>query len=743
MKKPLHFVYSLLVLGFLGYVATSFLNCSSGKGTSELSEQNFLGDQSCGSCHQKEYDDWLGSHHDLAMQEANSNTVLGNFDDARFESNGVKSNFFKKDGKYFVHTEGPTGSYEDFEVLYTFGVEPLQQYLIALPGGRLQCLLTAWDSEAKKWYDLMPENRLQPDDWLHWTKGSMTWNTMCADCHSTNLKKNFKEADNSFDTEYSIIDVSCEACHGPGEQHVDYIESGEYKNGEKIKGSHLHLTAGIENKQQVEECGRCHARRGPQSNVFQHGDAFMDHYVSEILRPGLYHGDGQILDEVYVYGSFIQSKMYRNGVQCSHCHEPHSLKLRFEGNQLCTQCHIPKDFDSVEHHFHQEGTAGADCKNCHMTGKTYMGNDFRRDHSFRIPRPDQSVEYGTPNACNNCHEDQSDEWAANAIENWYGPNRKFHFSDALLPVHNGSLEALPDLARIIGDTSIAEIAQATGLWLMGSIPAPESNQKILEALKNEHPIIRHAAVSAMERFSVEDRLRYLSPLLQDTIKAIRANTAYIMADVSEKLMSEQKRLAFQKAIKEYEEVLAVQADFPNGQLMKGQFYEKKSQPALAEKAYRASILQDPYLPTPHFNLANLYYRQNKLDSAEIQFKKVIELQADAADVYYSLGLLQVERKKLEEAAANLQQAAELGNSPRYYYNWGLCLQYLNKPAEAEQVYQKALELFPDSPDNSYALAILYLQQQRNSEARRLINFLVKNYPNNPNYQQLLQNLNPG
>ena len=231
----------------------------------------------------------------------------------------------------------------------------------------------------------------------------MTWNTMCADCHSTYLEKNFDEQSNTYQTEWSIMDVSCEACHGPGKNHVAYVNSSDFKNDKKVPGSHLKLTSILNSKQQVEACARCHARRGPISEVFDHTGVLMDHYLPEILRPGLYHADGQILEEVYVYGSFLQSKMYRQQVNCTDCHNAHSTKLLFEGNKLCTQCHVKEEYDTALHHFHEVGTESADCKSCHMTGKVYMGNDYRRDHSFRVPRPDQSVKYGTPNACNQCH----------------------------------------------------------------------------------------------------------------------------------------------------------------------------------------------------------------------------------------------------------------------------------------------------------------------------------------------------
>lgn len=700
--------------------------------------EQYLGDLSCKSCHEQEFQSWQGSHHDLAMQEATEKTVLGDFNQVTFTSNGVESKFFKKDGKFFVNTEGPNGDFQDFEIAYTFGVTPLQQYLIKFPGGRLQTLLVAWDTQKKQWFDLMPAERLKTDDWLHWTKGSMTWNTMCADCHSTYLEKNYDEETDAYDTKWAIIDVSCEACHGPGAKHLEYINSGSFKKGQKVKDSYLLLTSSLTNKQQVEECARCHARRGPQTNVFDHSGELMDHYLTETLRPGLYHSDGQILDEVYVYGSFTQSKMYHNNVYCTSCHDPHSLKLKFDGNALCTQCHDIKKYDTETHHFHKVDTEGAACINCHMPGKYYMVNDFRRDHSFRIPRPDLSAQYDTPNACNGCHEDKDAKWAAEAVNQWYGPKRRPHFSPPLVAAQAGNIYAVPSLIQMVGDTSTPAIARATALNILSQIRTQETNQKIIASLNNRNPLIRYAAMNALEYFSAEDRLRYVSPLLKDSIRAIRTNAVYILAEVDEKLYQSDLKEAFQKAKIEFEEVLKIQADFPAGQVLRGQYYQKKGEKEKAERAYLEAIRQDPYLTQPYFNLANLYYSNGNLQSAKEQFEKVIELDQNSGDTYYSLGLLLAEMEDLEGSEINLRKAAKLTGDPNHYYNWALTLQNLKRPKEAENAYKTALQISPDNERILYALAILYLQQNRKQDAQSIVMKLLQLNPENADYQNLLR-----
>ena len=391
----------------------------------------YVGLAECTSCHAEQASRWSGSHHDLAMQSVSEQTVLGDFNDASLTHFGVTSSFFKKDGKFLVHTEGPGGELRDYEIKYTFGVEPLQQYLVEFPGGRLQALSLAWDTRSQaqggqRWFHLYPDERITADDELHWTKPSQNWNSMCAECHSTNLQKNYDPVSETFSTTWSEIDISCEACHGPGSDHVAWAkrEPG-WENLQAGKGLVLSFDErlGVSWKinpqtgtavrsevrggdREIEMCARCHSRRSPITADYEHGKPLLDHYLPRLLEEGMYFADGQIDDEVYVYGSFLQSKMYSAGVTCSDCHDPHNLQLRLPANGVCLQCHQAERYDQPAHHFHKSGSEGASCAECHMPPRTYMVVDPRHDHSMRIPRPDLSVTLGTPNACNNCHRDK-------------------------------------------------------------------------------------------------------------------------------------------------------------------------------------------------------------------------------------------------------------------------------------------------------------------------------------------------
>jgi len=211
-----------IVLAFA--IAAAFL--ASARAQEPASASRFVGSTTCAACHAKESAAWQGSRHRQAMQVADAKTMLGNFNGAQFNYAGVTSTFTKRDGKFFARTDGPDGKLHDYEVRYTFGVDPLQQYLIEFPDGRFQALSIAWDVEKKRWFHLYPKQHVDSADELHWTRPSQNWNYMCADCHSTALRKNYDAGANRFRTQWSEISVGCEACHGPGSAHVAWASAG-------------------------------------------------------------------------------------------------------------------------------------------------------------------------------------------------------------------------------------------------------------------------------------------------------------------------------------------------------------------------------------------------------------------------------------------------------------------------------------------------------------------------------------
>ena len=709
----------------------------------------FVGSEKCKKCHETAYNKWNGSHHDLAMDVANDTTVLGDFNDVSYTDpyNNVTSRFYRKVGKYFVQTEGPDGQPGDFEITHTFGFYPLQQYLVPFPDGRLQCLNIAWDIEKKTWYRLPPYEVEGPDDWLHWTRGGQTWNVMCAECHSTRLNKGFDPETGAYQTTWFAIDVGCEACHGAGSKHLAWADKPAFARAQTENYDLEVHTNSLETTEQIKLCAPCHSRR------FQLGDnqhvegELLDVMVPQLLNEGLYYPDGQILDEVYVYGSFVQSKMYQHGVRCSDCHDIHSLKRHKEKNELCTQCHRAETYDSKKHHFHKEVHNGQPsdgylCVKCHMPGRLYMGADYRPDHSLRIPRPDLSAELGTPNACSalGCHANKPLAWNIEYYTKWYGETRKPHYGTSIAAGRTRQPEAEADLVRLAEDPLVPVIVRATGLELLRAYPSPASQATLARALENDDALLRYTAIRSLEYFDTETRLKRIAPKLYDPVKAVRMEAAMMLSLLPEERLREDDREAFRKGLEEYREAMLYNADLAAQRYNLGNLAANLGDDSQAIVAYEKSIAIDDLFYPAKVNLAMLYSRQGKNREAEKLLRDVADQEPEQHEVAYSLGLLLAEMQQYDEAEAYLGKAASGMAYGRAHYNHGQVLLVLNQPEQAETALKKALSIEPHNQDFFVALADFYLKSSQPEKAVLLAKSILQRFTEHRAAQELLQYL---
>ncbi len=728
----------------------------------------YVGRGACAGCHQREHELWAGSHHDLAIQVAIEETVLGDFDDASFTHFGTTSTFFKRDGKYSVRTDGPDGELRDYEITYTFGVYPLQQYLIAFPGGRYQALGVSWDARPRdeggqRWFHLYPDEPVPHDDPLHWTGPNQNWNYMCAACHSTNLRENYNQESDGYETSWSEIDVSCEACHGPGSLHLEWAEGeGDGRPYEEAKGLRVQLAGSgdaiwsldestgtarrsspRQSNAQIETCAPCHSRRSVVSDDYTHGDPLFDHYRPALLDEALYYADGQILEEVYVFASFIQSKMYRAGVTCSDCHEPHSLNVYASDNSLCARCHLPARFDAPSHHHHETGSSGAACVECHMPATDYMVVDPRRDHSMRVPRPDLSVELGVPNACNACHTDRSSEWAASAVRDWFGDEATGgpHFGRALQAGWTGSPGAPQALERLANDVSQPGIARASALSLLGGYMSPGAVQAVRRALGDEDPLVRMGALNALEGLEPLERLSLASPLLDDPVRSVRIEAGRVLAPVPREALSASQREALEGAIQEYIESQLAIAERPEAHMNLGLLFASRRQFAQAEMEYRKAMRLDSSFVAAHVNLSDLYRVQGRDEEGERVLREALEMAPRQASVHHALGLLLVRAQRLDEAMASLELAAQLEpENPRNAYVFGVALNSVGESRRALEVLDRAHQLHPSDRDLLLALVTISRDSGALESAIGYARRIVELAPDDPGARRLLQEL---
>jgi predicted CXXCH cytochrome family protein len=685
----------------------------------------FVDEASCAKCHEKEYRAWLGSHHQLAMQTATEKTVLADFNDSTFTYYGITSRFFRRDGKFFVHTDGPDGKLADSEISYTFGVSPLQEYLIAMPGGRLQVLQIAWDTERKRWFHLYPDEKIDFKDSLHWTKPSQNWNFMCAECHSTDLKKNWNAASNRYETKYFQINVACQACHGPGSRHVEIAEKerGSSPTAVGWKGpSGLEVSLKEkDSKVQIETCARCHSRRAALWGTYRHGARLMDTHLPALLTESLYQADGQIMAEDYEYGSFLQSKMFAKGVRCSDCHDPHGGKIRRRGDDLCLTCHNDtthpprpgidfsglksKRYDSPLHHFHAVGKPGSHCVDCHTAIRDYMVVHARHDHGFRIPRPDLTVALGTPNTCNDCHKDKTPQWAADAAARWYGPGRRQEplFAAAIVAGRGHKPGAAPDLAGVVNDPTQPGIVRATALDLLKEYPGGIALAAFELGLGDPDPMVRRAALEGVEVLAPKERIPLAGPLLSDPVRAVRIEAVPQLAPVEGELG--ERKAAFDAALAEFFDVQKENADQPSSFINLGNLWQSRGDAAQAEHAYRRALALDSTFAPAYANLADLMRSAGREKEAEATLRAGLRVAEGTAALHHALGLTLVRRKETGEALRELALAVKQApDDARYAYVYGVALHDSEKPREGIEALETALMRHPGDRDLLLSLA---------------------------------------
>ncbi len=654
----------------------------------DFQKETHLSNKQCISCHKQSQHDWNQSDHAKSMAIADKTTVLANFDNVKVEHYGQKAHFLVKGGFYQV-----TISYDDkittYPIIYTFGHFPLQQYLVETEQGKLQVLPFAWDSRAKeeggqRWYHNYSHEEIRPEDRLHWRQPLQNWNGMCADCHSDGLIRQYNPEMNGFNSQFDNINVGCLSCHGDMSEHANKSTnrnvvadtiSNKHPTGKWLR-SIGEKTAHWEGKKRdnrfMDGCFACHSLRTSLTDGITPKAAFLDQFTPQLLSSPNYHADGQIKEEVYVYGSFLQSKMFTAGVNCLDCHDKHTMKLKFEGNTTCLQCHGAETYNAKSHHQHEEMSEGAQCVNCHMPTNRYMGVDDRRDHSFKIPRPDLSIQFSTPNACTQCHIEKTNQWAVESLEEWHGkPNALSKNKQLLMALNNGQAINLEDHLSIIADEDLDVISRASALQMLSFTTPSLSGEVLKPYLTHQESLFRLSAVNVGALLSPTERKLHISPLLGDKFKSIRVAAARTLASSYD---SDDNSPDFDKAFNELIQANNINSWRGEGLANQGVLAIERNKLMDAEKSFKQSIKIDPYFEASYINLADLYRVQQKPFLVDAILKKGIKYNPKSADLHYAYALYYVRQKKLGKALVFLDKSMFLmPSNAQYAYTYILAL----------------------------------------------------------------------
>jgi len=697
----------------------------------------YAGSASCRECHAQAYQLWAGSHHAEAERLVQTNRDRSAFDPAReFRHATQKTSLQWRDGQAQIAGFGRAHNWETDTVARVIGEDPLRQFLIAFPGGRFQVQEAAYAPRSNEWFNTFGNEDRQPGEWGHWTGRGMNWNAMCAACHNTRVQKNYDATADTYHTAMAEPTVSCEACHGPLQAHVDWEK--------KYRGSGRKDPAfpKLSRAQVFDMCSSCHARRADLTGDFKPGDDFNDHFdLTTVDGSELFYPDGQIHDEDYELSAFLGSKMHNDGLTCLDCH-PRSLHMaKLHGNELCLQCHkggFPKApaIDPTAHSHHAAGSAGNECANCHMPQTVYMQRHARHDHGFTIPDPLLTKQFGIPNACNRCHTDQSADWALKSVDSWYGEKMQRHTRERaqiIARARAGDAASPANLVRLL-QTEEIPYWRAVAANLLGNWPADKNvTPALLQGLNDTNALVRSACVRALTPLVENEPVaKAVQPKLGDPLRNVRIAAAWALRatlDTNSPAGNELLRM------------LAFNADQPTGQLQLGAFYFSRQEPERALAHFQKAVAWDGFSPGLRQELAVVLSSLGRTKEAAAQLEEAVRLAPREAQSHYQLALACNELGDLSRTVAELKTTVELDpRHARAWYNLGLAQNALGKTDEAVQSLVRAESTEPRDAAIPYARATILMRLGRAEEARTAARRALEIQPDFGDAQALLRAL---
>ncbi len=649
-----------------------------------------IGPQSCAECHPVEYDEWRRSHHALANRpvsaEADSIAFLP---DRELTVNSRTYQLRQRDGAFIFSTDDIAGfEMKDHPLIGVIGAEPLLQYLVRTPNGAYQTTAVAYDPAKDEWFHVFPEDFREPGDYGHWTGHGMNWTANCAFCHMTEFEKGYDYLTQKYDSSWTQQGIACAQCHPNLDAHV-----AAARNGESIPvGTRLETSVAMEN------CASCHSRRADlTAGKFRPGDRYDDHYTLSLPdETGLYYEDGQIRDEVFVHGSFSMSSMHDAGVTCLDCHNPHTLEpiLPVANNALCMRCHGTGEMeatriDPIAHSFHREGSTGNQCVQCHMPKTTYMERDPRGDHQFLSPDPLMTRELGIPNACNQCHTDETVDWAIEHAEAWYGEKlaekRQRQRAILMTSLRNGTADPTGAVRFAQEETNQAWRAALLGM-LVNYRDDPTVGTFLRSQLKGDSSLIRQRALRALTIAAPPSALAIEAQ--RDPAKTVRIEAYNSLHDRREWIRDPQ----------EYREYLEANADYIGQAFRLAEWIAEDGDAATSLELIEATIRTEPRNPDLLLDAGVLLARIGQNERSRECVEKAFRIDPSSVRAAYSLALIRAESGDTESARSLLRQAVQLDPTfHRAWYNLAILENRAGNSQSALEAIRRAAPGFSNDP----------------------------------------------
>jgi len=717
-------------------VSVALLSAQGVRALDFTDQGEYMGSSDCRSCHERFYELWSTSHHGTAMQ-AFSGAFARTLVPMKEEMQIGKDRFFIElnDAGGIMRQTDASGATRTYPVLHALGGKNVYFFLVPLEKGKLQVAPLAYNVQTHEWYDSTGSmvrhfNRGIVDAALDWTDRQLTFNTACHDCHVSQLRQNYDPETDSYQTTWKESGINCEVCHGPAEAHIQAAQEALDK-GEKLEDLKiLSFRKDLSMAQRDATCAPCHAKMVPLSRTFTPGELFFDHYDLISYESHDFYADGRDLGENYTQTGWMANPCANSGqLECIHCHTS-SGRFRFKDspNLACMPCHEER-VDGILEHSHHPADAHVSCIDCHMP-RTAQSHMTRSDHSFRPPSPAASMAFGSPNACNLCHNDkdaiageftghrQEDmEWANEHIKTWYGDNAGagiLELGHIIQACRDGAWDQLPEILAYLESPKSDPAAKVAILRLLNQCPDAEKWPAVRRQLNSKSEWVRSAAAASLEFDESMETTKLLLKAAGDDFLTVRIRAAAALLGRDLARYGDKAHQAFEAARAEYWNSLVIWPDRWSTYFNQGVYFDRTGEPDKALAAYRKAMqLRDDVVP-PILNASMVYARTGDSTNAYELLKQAYQIEPASPQVNFNMALIEAEFGKLDECEKHLRAALKAApNMASAAYNLGVLLCQQNKE-EGYEWLRKAVLLAPENWD--YLYSYHYFLEQNNRQA---------------------------
>jgi tetratricopeptide (TPR) repeat protein len=708
--------------------------------TEQVSLDGYVGSRSCRECHERFYNLWSPSHHGKAMQPVED--VIKNKElELTDKSLKVGDHWFEvlPNGSelFMIEKESKKSQKElnRYPAKWALGGRNIYYFLTPFSGGRLQTMPLAYDINRKEWYS-NPASAVRhfvdmnaSDEEIDWKHSLYTFNTTCHSCHVSQLQKNYNLSTNTYHTTWREPGINCETCHGPSEEHIRVCREAE-KNNEVPEDLKIISVKNYTPQQHNSACASCHAKGVPLTKAYNPGDEFFQHFDLITLESPDYYPDGRDLGENYTMTTWFQSKCTADkSLNCVSCHTS-SGRYRYKDNdnEICASCHTDKLQNFEEHTYHKLEDS-ITCVSCHMP-TTEFARMTRSDHSMRPPTPATTIAFGSPNACNLCHDEEDAQWANEYVKKWHGnyQNEILELATLIHKGRNNDFSNANQMLELINKPEVNVIFRNSMIRILSNHQIADKQSYFLKALEDDSPLIRGSAAEVLRMFVTQQTKQALMTALNDKFLLVRNKASGSLSSFPKEFFTQVEWQRVERSLKEYENALLAYPDTWSAHYNLGNYFQGQGRHQEAVSSYEKAIQLEEEALLPMVNASIAYNVLGNNIKAEEKLQQALRLDPNNSAVNLNYGLLLAEKQRFEEAKSHLLRAFENDTTlSQAAYNLAI-LSAQTDMSKAEEYISRAYAINSDNPSYGYTYAYYAFQNGHHQQAVRLLKSLISKNP---------------